>query len=213
MSAAAFVQATWVTLARYLVDIDTLATPAAARAFLAPFAAALVPPPEFAFGASPDPLVAWTTFTTNLPAPARPEIGREVRSWLIRVRDSRLYVDTNPDAAAWYTRATRAVALADDALPAVTDAASLQLAEVLVLLQNSQFLPILRTFVAPPPPPNFFPPPEYVYSGVPEDPPPAPTYPDPVVVDRADEAGVLPLGERWTLIQKRLQDLIALSGG
>lgn len=205
-----FFQAAWVKLARYLVAIDSLATPADARAFLAPHAAAIAPlaPPQFAFGASPDPLVAWDDFTANLPAPVRPEIALELRSWLIRVRDSRAYDDTDPDAAAWYARATRAVALADDALPSVTDAASLALAQIVVLLQNALFLVVLRTFVPPPPQALFQPPPTYAYSENPLDPPPDPVYPDPVPLDRGEEYGVLPLGERWTLLAQRLQDLI-----
>lgn len=77
---SAFLQAAWVALARYLVNIDSLATPADARAFLAPYAAALTPSAGFQFGAIPDPLAAWDAFTTDLPAPLRPEVGRELRS-------------------------------------------------------------------------------------------------------------------------------------
>lgn len=210
---SAFFQGAWVALARYLVQIDALATPTDARAFLAPYAAALTPPPEFAFGAIPDPLVQWQNYTANLPPPTQPEIGREVRSWVTRVRDSKLYTDANADAADWYTRTQRAIALADDALPSVTDAASLKLAQVLVLLQNAPFLVVLRTFVAPPPQPQYQPDDIPVYPAVPGDPAPPPIVPPPVPLDYSDRVGVLPLAQRWALVQQRLQQLIALAGG
>jgi hypothetical protein len=89
------------------------------------------------YGANPPPLDAWDAFTTNLPAPVQPEVSREVRSWLILVRDSRVYVDVNDDAMDWYTRAQRVIALADDALPDITDAASLKLAQLCVSIQWS----------------------------------------------------------------------------
>lgn len=205
-----FLAVAWRAIGSYIVHIDTLATPAEARAHLAPLAAVLVPlaPPQWAYGATPDPLVALTAFQAGLPPPMKPEIARELRSWALSIKDSPLYHDANADAAAWYTRTQRLIALADDAMPEVTDAATLALAQVLSIFVGSYLVAAARTFGVPPAQPMYQPPPIIVWPEDPDDPMPPPIVPDPIPIDRSGEAGVLSLGERWTLLAQRVQEMV-----
>ena len=210
MSAETFLAVAWRAIGSYIVNVDTLATPADARAHIAPLAAVLVAvaPPQWAYGATPDPLVALTAFVQGLPPPMKPEIVRELRSWALGVRLDRQYHDANPDADAWYARTQRIVALADDAVPAVTNATTLALAQVLAIFQDSYLVAAARTFAAPPPQPTYQPPPIIVYPEDPEDPMPPPIVPDPIPLDTAPEAGELSLAVRWTLLAQRVQEMV-----
>lgn len=210
MSTETFLAVAWRAIGSFIVNVDTLATPADARAHIAPLAAVLVAvaPPQWAYGASPDPLVALTAFVQGLPPPMKPEIVRELGSWALRVPGSPLYHEDNAEAEAWYTRTQRIVALADDTVPAVTDAATLALAQVLAIFQDSYLVAASRTFPAPPAQAMYQPPPTIVYPEDPEDPMPPPIVPDPVPIDRSSEAGVLSLAQMWTLLAQRVQEMM-----
>lgn len=210
MSADLFLAVAWRAIGSYIVNVDTLATPADARAHMTPLVAPLVAlaPPQWAYGATPDPLVALTAFVQGLPPPMKPEIVRELRSWALRVPGSPLYHDNNAEAGAWYTRTQRIVALADDPLPSVTSAATLALAQVLAIFKDSYLVGAARTFGAPPPQAMYQPPPILVYPDDPEDPMPPPIVPDPVPIDRSTEAGALSLAQMWTLLARRVQEMV-----
>lgn len=210
MSTETFLAVAWRAIGSYIVHVDTLSTPTEARAHIAPLAAVLVAvaPPQWAYGATPDPLAALVAFQAGLPPPMKPEIVRELRSWALRVPGSPLYHDANPEAAEWYVRTQRIVALADDPLPEITSAATLALAQALAIFRDSYLVVAARTFALPPPQAMYQAPPIIVYPDNPEDPMPPPIVFDPVPIDRSDEAGVLPLAQMWALLAQRIQEMM-----